>query len=130
MLFRSAVQEELFGEKTDIVDYDEDIAKYVASALAPARVLESELVDEETKQVKVVVPDFQLSLAIGKNGQNARLAARLTGAKIDIHPDKPVERILNPRLVAEAEAAAAAAAAEAAAQASLESGSATTEISE
>ncbi len=88
-----AVQEELFGEKTDIVDFDEDIAKYVASALAPARVLESKLVDEETKQVRVVVPDFQLSLAIGKNGQNARLAARLTGAKIDINPDKPIERI-------------------------------------
>ena len=65
-------------------------------ALAPAKVISSEVVDEETKAVKVVVPDYQLSLAIGKDGQNARLAARLTGAKIDIHPDNPVERILNP----------------------------------
>ena len=75
-----------------------------------AKVLSSEVVDEETKAVKVVVPDYQLSLAIGKDGQNARLAARLTGAKIDIHPDNPVERIIKPSKIVEMEAKAKAAA--------------------
>ncbi len=99
------VTEELHGEKIDIVDFDLDIAKYVAAALAPARVISSELVDPLTKAVKVVVPDYQLSLAIGKNGQNARLAARLTGAKIDIHPDKEMPRILTPEQIAREKAA-------------------------
>ncbi|MEN9324606.1 MAG: hypothetical protein RL414_360 [Actinomycetota bacterium] len=94
-----AVSDELFGEKIDIVDWSEDPAKYVANALAPARVTSVQLVDAETKSVKVVVPDFQLSLAIGKDGQNARLAARLTGCRIDIHPDNPVERIEKPKPV-------------------------------
>jgi len=91
-----AVINELHGEKIDIIDYSEDPAIYVANALAPARVASVEVVDLEAKSAKVIVPDFQLSLAIGKDGQNARLAARLTGWRIDIHPDNPVERLLKP----------------------------------
>ncbi|CAN2208380.1 NusA Transcription elongation factor [Candidatus Nanopelagicaceae bacterium] len=85
-----AVMNELQGEKIDIVDWDEDPAKFVAHALAPAKVTSVTIVDEATRSAKVVVPDYQLSLAIGKDGQNARLAARLTGWRIDIHPDTPV----------------------------------------
>jgi N utilization substance protein A len=84
-----AVMDELNGEKIDIVDFDEDPAKYVAHALAPAKVSSVTIVDELSRSAKVVVPDYQLSLAIGKDGQNARLAARLTGWRIDIHPDTP-----------------------------------------
>jgi N utilization substance protein A len=84
-----AVMDELNGEKIDIVDFDDDPAKFVASALAPAKVTSVEIVDEATRSAKVIVPDYQLSLAIGKDGQNARLAARLTGWRIDIHPDTP-----------------------------------------
>jgi N utilization substance protein A len=82
-----SVMNELQGEKIDIVDWSEDPSLYVAAALAPSRVISSEVVDQERRQIKVVVPDFQLSLAIGKDGQNARLAARLTGWRIDIHAD-------------------------------------------
>jgi N utilization substance protein A len=82
-----AVMDELNGEKIDIVDYDDDPALYVAHALAPAKVSKVEIVDLATRSAKVTVPDYQLSLAIGKDGQNARLAARLTGWRIDIHPD-------------------------------------------
>ncbi|HEY8301377.1 MAG TPA: transcription termination factor NusA [Jatrophihabitans sp.] len=78
---------ELQGEKIDIVDWAEDPAKYVGNALSPAHVLESRIVDRAAQAVRVVVPDFQLSLAIGREGQNARLAARLTGWRIDIHSD-------------------------------------------
>ena len=85
-----AVMNELQGEKIDIVDWDEDPAKFVAHALAPAKVTSVTIVDEATRSAKVVVPDYQLSLAIGKDWQNARLAARLTGWRIDIHPDTPV----------------------------------------
>jgi len=84
-----AVMNELHGEKIDIVDWDEDSAKFVAHALAPAKVTSVTIVDESTRSAKVIVPDYQLSLAIGKDGQNARLAARLTGWRIDIHPDTP-----------------------------------------
>lgn len=84
-----AVMDELNGEKIDIVDFDDDPEKFVASALAPAKVTSVEIVDEATRSAKVIVPDYQLSLAIGKDGQNARLAARLTGWRIDIHPDTP-----------------------------------------
>ena len=84
-----AVMDELNGEKIDIVDYDEDPAKFVAHALAPAKVSSVTIVDELSRSAKVVVPDYQLSLAISKDGQNARLAARLTGWRIDIHPDTP-----------------------------------------
>jgi N utilization substance protein A len=65
----------------------------VANALAPAKVTSVEIVDLATKSAKVIVPDYQLSLAIGKDGQNARLAARLTQWRIDIHPDNPVTLI-------------------------------------
>jgi N utilization substance protein A len=78
---------ELHGEKIDIIDWAEDPATYVGNALSPAHVVSSEVVDPATQQVRVVVPDFQLSLAIGREGQNARLAARLTGYRIDIHSD-------------------------------------------
>ena len=81
----NAVVEELRGEKVDIIKYSEDSAEYVAAALAPAEVL-SVVELEPGKRCRVVVPDDQLSLAIGKEGQNARLAARLTGLKIDIRP--------------------------------------------
>lgn len=74
---------ELRGEKIDIVKYSEDPAQYVANALSPAKVVRTE-VNEEEKICRVVVPDYQLSLAIGKEGQNARLAAKLTNWKIDI----------------------------------------------
>ena len=85
-----AVANELHGEKIDIVDWSEDPAEFVAQALSPAKVSKVEIVDLMTRSAKVTVPDYQLSLAIGKDGQNARLAARLTGWRIDIHPDNPV----------------------------------------
>src|SRR5688500_16407914 len=77
------VMSELHGEKIDIVDWSEDPAAFVASALSPARVSSARIVDPQAKAVRVIVPDFQLSLAIGKEGQNARLAPRLTGWRID-----------------------------------------------
>jgi N utilization substance protein A len=77
------VVSELRGEKIDIIPYNEEPARFVAKALSPARVREV-LVDDETKEATVVVPDDQLSLAIGREGQNARLAAKLTGWKVDI----------------------------------------------
>ena len=81
------VTTELHGEKIDIVDWSEDPATFVATALSPARVSSVEVVDAVNRSARVVVPDYQLSLAIGKEGQNARLAARLTGWRIDIHSD-------------------------------------------
>ncbi|MFB9908188.1 transcription termination factor NusA [Allokutzneria oryzae] len=81
------VMSELAGEKIDIVDYAEDSATFVGNALSPAKVVSVRVVDERAKTARVVVPDFQLSLAIGKEGQNARLAARLTGWRIDIRSD-------------------------------------------
>ncbi|MEY2695313.1 MAG: transcription termination/antitermination protein NusA [Actinomycetota bacterium] len=86
-----AVSAELNEEKIDVVDYNEDLSKFVAQALSPARVSDAFVIDAATKAVRVLVPDFQLSLAIGKEGQNARLAAKLTGAKIDIQPDSILE---------------------------------------
>jgi N utilization substance protein A len=86
-----AVTEELGGEKIDIVDYDPELAKFVGNALSPAKVTSSFILDASTKAVRALVPDYQLSLAIGKEGQNARLAAKLTGAKIDIQPDSILE---------------------------------------
>ena len=83
-----AVMSELHGEKIDIVDWSEDPAELVAHALSPARVNSVEIVDAAARSARVVVPDFQLSLAIGKEGQNARLAARLTGWRIDIRSDE------------------------------------------
>lgn len=82
-----AVTNELGKEKIDIVDWSEDPAQFVANALSPAKVSSVEVVDETARAARVIVPDYQLSLAIGREGQNARLAARLTGWRIDIKPD-------------------------------------------
>jgi transcription termination/antitermination protein NusA len=88
-----AVMSELQGEKIDIIDWSEDPAQFVGNALSPAKALRVEVVDAATRTARVTVPDFQLSLAIGREGQNARLAARLTGWRIDIRPDnEPAER--------------------------------------
>lgn len=81
------VMAELHGEKIDIVDWSDDAGDLVANALSPARVSKVEIVDLAARSARVIVPDYQLSLAIGKEGQNARLAARLTGWRIDIRPD-------------------------------------------
>jgi N utilization substance protein A len=78
-----AIGEELNYEKIDIVNWSEDPVEYISAALSPSKVLTVEI-DEEEKSAKVTVPEHQLSLAIGKSGQNVRLAARLTGWKIDI----------------------------------------------
>jgi N utilization substance protein A len=78
---------ELHGEKIDIIDYDENPATFVGNALSPAVAREVRVIDPVAKAARVVVPDYQLSLAIGREGQNARLAARLTGWRIDIHSD-------------------------------------------
>jgi N utilization substance protein A len=84
------VVSELHGEKIDIVDYDEDPARFVAAALSPAEVVSVDVVDAAARGARVVVPDYQLSLAIGREGQNARLAARLTGWRIDIRSDSEI----------------------------------------
>jgi N utilization substance protein A len=90
-----AVSAELNEEKIDIVDYDEDIKKFVASALSPAKVSATFTIPSKDPDgrvhVRALVPDYQLSLAIGKEGQNAKLAADLTGAKIDIQPESILE---------------------------------------
>ncbi len=87
-----AVMAELQGEKIDIVDYSEEPAEFIAAALSPARVSSVEVVDPRQRAARVVVPDYQLSLAIGREGQNARLAAKLTGWRIDIRPDTDPDR--------------------------------------
>jgi len=85
-----SVVEQLNGEKIDIVKYSEDPKEYVSNALNPAEVIDV-ITNEEEQSAKVIVPDFQLSLAIGKEGQNARLAAKLTGWKIDIKKETELE---------------------------------------
>jgi N utilization substance protein A len=85
-----AVMSELHGEKIDIIDWSDDPATFVGNALSPAKALRVEVVDAANRAARVTVPDFQLSLAIGREGQNARLAARLTGWRIDIRPDTEV----------------------------------------
>ena len=82
-----SVIEELGGEKIDIIDYSEDPREFISAALAPAAVVSVEIISQQPKAAVVTVPDEQLSLAIGNKGQNARLAARLTGYNIDIHPE-------------------------------------------
>jgi N utilization substance protein A len=86
----------LGGEKIDIVDFSLDPVVFIANALSPAKVSSVTVVDQDLRSAQVIVPDFQLSLAIGREGQNARLAARLTGWKIDIRSDsKPtIENII------------------------------------
>jgi N utilization substance protein A len=78
-----SVVQELRGEKIDIVAYNDDQAKFVCAALSPAKV-DRVFIDEENRAMEVIVPDDQLSLAIGKNGQNVRLAVKITGWKIDV----------------------------------------------
>lgn len=95
------IVDELRGEKIDIIQYDEDPEKFVAAALAPAEVYSVTLL-EDGKSCRVVAPDSQLSLAIGKEGKNARLAAKLTGCKIDIRPAS--EMMNNSKLKAETDA--------------------------
>ncbi|MCC3292720.1 MULTISPECIES: transcription termination factor NusA [unclassified Arthrobacter] len=82
-----AVMNELHDEKIDIVDFSEDPATFIANSLSPSRVNSVTITDEDLRSARVVVPDYQLSLAIGKEGQNARLAAKLTGWRIDIVSD-------------------------------------------
>ena len=91
------IVDELGGEKIDIIKYSEDLSEYIAKALSPADVTSVEIIDESTRSCRVTVPASQLSLAIGNKGQNARLAARLTGWKIDIRSEEEMR--------AEAEAA-------------------------
>jgi len=86
----ASIVDELGGEKIDIIKFDEDPAVYIAAALSPAEAVSVE-VAEDKKTCRVVVPDSQLSLAIGKEGQNARLAAKLTGFKIDIRPESEAD---------------------------------------
>ncbi len=83
----NTIVEELAGEKIDIVKYSDDPAAFISEALSPSKVLSVEIISEEPKACKVTVPDSQLSLAIGNKGQNVRLAAKLTGWKIDIRPE-------------------------------------------
>ncbi|SER49730.1 N utilization substance protein A [Propionibacterium cyclohexanicum] len=82
-----AVMHELNDEKIDIIDWSDDPARFVANALSPAKTVKVSIVDLATRSARVIVPDYQLSLAIGREGQNVRLAARLTGWRIDIRPD-------------------------------------------
>jgi N utilization substance protein A len=86
------IMHELHGEKIDIIDHSDDPATFVGNALSPAQVSSVEVIDAAARAARVIVPDYQLSLAIGKEGQNARLAARLTGWRIDIRPDTDVTR--------------------------------------
>ena len=119
----NTIVEELKGEKIDIIRWSEDPAEYIAAALSPADVISVEEIPSkaDTKSCRVVVPDDQLSLAIGKEGQNARLAAKLTGYKIDIKPaSAPLEPLED--LIAQAEAEAAEEALEAAMAEAEESG--------
>ena len=81
------IMKELNGEKIDIIDYSDNPTEYVGNALAPSKVVDVEIIDATAQTARVTVPHYQLSLAIGKEGQNARLAARLTGWKIDIRSD-------------------------------------------
>jgi len=118
------VVNELRGEKVDLVQYRDDQKQFIAEALSPVRGVREVRINEEEKEAIVIVPDGQLSLAIGKEGQNARLAARLTGYRIDIRPESNPEGIPleDPATTAEdaAEPAAAEAAAEPAAEAAAE----------
>ncbi len=98
------IVEELKGEKVDIIKYSDEPAEYVAAALAPADVIRVETAADGSKSCKVIVPDDQLSLAIGKEGKNARLAAKLTGYKIDIKPESaPEDEPEEPDLLPEEE---------------------------
>ena len=86
----NTIMNEINGEKIDLVPYSEDPLEYIANALSPAKVISVEI-NESLKSSRVIVPDDKLSLAIGKGGQNVRLAARLTGWKIDVKPESSVK---------------------------------------
>ena len=88
------IVDELNGEKIDIVIWSNNIAEFIANSLSPSKV-EEVIIDEEKKEAVVIVPDYQLSLAIGKEGQNARLAAKLTNWKIDIKSESQYEEEKN-----------------------------------
>lgn len=88
----TVIVDELYGEKIDIIPWNENIAQYIAASLSPSKVVQV-VVNVEEKSAKVVVPDYQLSLAIGKEGQNARLAAKLTGFKIDIKSETQASEV-------------------------------------
>lgn len=92
-----AIVDELRGEMIDVIKWSSDTEEYIAASLSPAKVLQVSL-DEENKIARVVVPDFQLSLAIGKEGQNARLAAKLTGWKIDIKSESQLRDHIEAQL--------------------------------
>ena len=99
-----AVVNELSGENMDVVQWEDDASDYIANALNPAQVIAVQFNDEDNERsATVIVPDYQLSLAIGKKGQNARLAAKLTGFKIDIKPESEVEFVDDEELTAEDE---------------------------
>ena len=83
----NVIIEELGGEKIDIIEYSQEPEKFISAALSPAEVIKASIIDSEMKKCIATVPDYQLSLAIGNRGQNVRLAARLTGYKIDIKPE-------------------------------------------
>jgi N utilization substance protein A len=102
------VMNELRGEKIDIIKWTDDQQEFVANALSPAKVKEVRLL-EDGQTALVIVPDYQLSLAIGKEGQNARLAARLTGLRVDIKSESQIragEEVATQEAAAEAEEAA------------------------
>lgn len=90
------ISQELAGEKIDLIPYSPDIAKYIAAALAPAKVI-SVTTEREDRRSRVIVPDDQLSLAIGNKGQNVRLAAKLTGWRIDIKPESEAQSVSEDR---------------------------------
>jgi N utilization substance protein A len=98
----NAVVAELGGEKVDVIEWCADPFEYIARALSPAQVLMVRCI-EETKTATVIVPDEKLSLAIGKNGQNARLAAKLTGWKIDVKPQSSLQSVIDSENAAEQE---------------------------
>jgi N utilization substance protein A len=98
----NAVVAELGGEKVDVIEWCDDPFEYIARALSPAQVLMVRCI-EETKTATVIVPDEKLSLAIGKNGQNARLAAKLTGWKIDVKPQSSLQSVIDSENAAEQE---------------------------
>jgi len=92
-----AIVDELRGEKIDIIKWSSDPAEYISASLSPAKVIRADI-NEEEKSAKVIVPDYQLSLAIGKEGQNARLAAKLTGWKIDIKSESQLRTAIEQQL--------------------------------
>jgi len=95
----SAVVDELRGEKIDIIEWSNNVAEFVRSSLSPADVIRVDIFEGEELKTRVTVPDNQLSLAIGKEGQNARLAAKLTGWKIDIIPESELRKIVEEQLL-------------------------------